>query len=123
MKSFTICDQADVADGRLKVERERPMITLGGTLSMDTEDERALDVLLTGAGFFEAYLEKTFVAHRHLKSGGVQTVTIRVLDAGPKDPHSRFLCEARSDDGKGASGNPMATIGDALAVVHWYELD
>jgi hypothetical protein len=90
---------------------------------MNSEDEHALDVLLTGAGFFEAYLEKTFVAYRHLKGGGVQTVTIRVLDAGPKDPHSRYQCEAKSDNGKGTSGNAMPTIGDALAVVHWYQLD
>jgi len=37
--------------------------------------------------------------------------------------HSRFRREAKSDDGKDASGNPTERIGVALAVVHWYQLD
>src|SRR5882724_7256032 len=90
---------------------------------MESDDERAIEILLKGAGFFEAYEKKTFVGYRNRKDGGVQKVTIDVLDAGPRDPRTRFRCEARSDDGKSCSGNSGPTLEHVLTVVHWYELD
>ena len=49
---------------------------------------------------------------------------MKVFDGSPKDSHSRFLCEASQMTVKDASsGNPIAMIRDALAVVYWYQLD
>lgn len=76
------------------------------------------------AGFSEVYHTTSFRCFRHAKDGGVQEVTVEIYDAGPDvDEDLRYSCAAHSDDGKVASGNPGATIGVALATVHWWDLD
>lgn len=82
-----------------------------------------IEKLKTKAGFFEVYHRDTFKCYRNKKSGGVQEVTIEVLDAGPAQASSRYSVVATSKDNKGASGNPASTIEEALAFVHWWTLD
>lgn len=89
---------------------------------MTQEDEIALNVLKKMPGFIDVLHRSTFWCHRRTKSGADQVVTVEILDAGPgKSP--RFWVSAKSDDGKEASGNAQDTLNNALALVHWYQLD
>lgn len=74
------------------------------------------------AGFYEVYHKTTFKCYRRAKDGDPQEVTVEILDAGP-EVNKRFHCKATSKDGKRASGNPGATIGDVLYTLHWQDLD
>ena len=48
---------------------------------MDTAE--LLGRVKSAAGLFEAYEVRTVTGYRNAKDGGVQEVTIRILDAGP----------------------------------------
>jgi len=52
-------------------------------------------------------------------------VTVRILDQGPdcSSPEIRFACDVVQDDGKKAGGNNASTLDEAIAIVHWEELD
>lgn len=79
---------------------------------------------LQGVGFFEVYHKTSFECYRERKSGGVQTVTVEVLDAGPNvHPDSRYHINAIGENGKKATGNPAESIDVLLATVHWWDLD
>jgi hypothetical protein len=77
---------------------------------------------LSGPRFFEVYEKSTFQCYRNKKTGGVQKVTVEILDAG-SDDENRYHCIATGDDGSTATGNPASTIEIVLATVHWGELD
>jgi hypothetical protein len=91
---------------------------------MNDENEMVLSELLKQKqiGIFEAYEVRTFRIYRKSKDGGVQEVTIEILDAGPTKPGSRYHCVARAGD-KSASGNSAESISTVLALVHWWDLD
>ncbi|MEP7307633.1 MAG: hypothetical protein ABJA98_19190 [Acidobacteriota bacterium] len=80
---------------------------------------------VAGPKFVEVHEIHTFRCYRY-KNDNVdesQEVTIQILDMGPDAGLARYSCKAVSDDGCKARGNPGATISEALAVVHWGDLD
>jgi hypothetical protein len=77
---------------------------------------------LSGPRFFEIYEKTTFQCYREKKTGGVQRVTIDILDSG-SDGENRYHCVATGEDGSTASGNPASTIEIVLMTVHWGDLD
>ena len=91
---------------------------------MNDENEMVLSELLKQKQIevFEAHEVRTFRAYRNSKDGGVQEVTIEILDAGPTKPDNRYRCVARAGD-KSASGNSAESISTVLAMVHWWDLD
>ena len=82
----------------------------------------ALAVLKETIGVFEIYQVSTFRMYRKPKGGGVQELTVEVWDAGPQEP-SRYHVIATTEDGREASGNAGSTIQEAIAFVHWGDLD
>lgn len=66
----------------------------------------------------------TFVGYRPA-DGGMQEVSVAVLDAGEGVVPDRYAVFARSEDGKVARGNPAATLDEAVSnmAAHWSELD
>lgn len=76
-------------------------------------------------GVFEVYhVISTFKFYRKNKAGGVQEVTVQILDAGPESKeHMQYHCFAKADDGRTATGNPDLSIERALSNVHWEHLD
>ena len=75
-------------------------------------------------GFSEAAHKTSFTALRKTKDGRVQEVCIDILDIGSDiDSQSRYSCEARTEDGRMATGNPASSISDALLTIHWHQLD
>jgi hypothetical protein len=77
---------------------------------------------LKGVGFGGVYEKSTFQCDRR-KKGGVQKVTVEILDAGPEGGESRYHCLAEGEDGVKATGNPAGTIRSVLGTVHWGDLD
>lgn len=77
------------------------------------------------ADFSELYQRTTFEGCRKGKDGTPQEVEVSIFDAGSNValPENRYYCEARSEDGKTATGNTASSIDMALHVVHWDELD
>lgn len=76
------------------------------------------------AGIFDAYHKTSFECYRKAKGGAVQKVLVEIFDAGPdRDPNTRYHCVATTEDGRGTSGNPGASVGVVLAMVHWGRLD
>ncbi len=75
------------------------------------------------AGFYEVYHKSVFLGYRTGKDGEPQRVTIEILDAGPEAPGKRYHCKATSEDGRKATGNPGATVGEVLYTLHWQDLD
>jgi hypothetical protein len=66
----------------------------------------------------------TFRCYRRTRAGEVQAVIIDVLDMGLDAPGDlRFSCHAITEDGRFAGGNPGRTLEEALAIVHWNQLD
>lgn len=73
---------------------------------------------------YEVYHKTGFHCVREAKNGHSQKVEVDILDAGPDvDPPLRYSCEAKSEDGKVATGNPAETINEMLSIVHWDKLD
>ncbi len=65
----------------------------------------------------------TFVGYRPA-NGGMQKVTVTVLDGGEVAGPDRYAVSARSENGKEAHGNTAATLDEAVTImaVHWPEL-
>jgi hypothetical protein len=82
----------------------------------------ALTVLKETIGVFDIYEVSTFKIYRKSKDGGVQELTVEVWDAGPRES-SRYHVIATAKDGRAASGNAGSTIQEAIAFVHWGDLD
>jgi hypothetical protein len=82
----------------------------------------ALAVLKKTIGVFEMYKVSTFKCYRTQKDDGVQELTVEVWDAGSEEP-SRYHVIATAKDGRVASGNAGSTIEEAIAFVHWGDLD
>jgi hypothetical protein len=59
----------------------------------------------------------------HRESAGTHTVDVDITDMGQSNPNARYSVIATQDDGKTASGNSGRTIQQALAMVHWFNLD
>ena len=79
---------------------------------------------LPGLNMDEIQHVTTFRCYRRTRDGDMQAVIVDVLDAGPDGPADlRYSCKAITEDGRFASGNPGKTITEALAVVHWGNLD
>jgi hypothetical protein len=75
-------------------------------------------------GFFETAHKTSFTAFRRAKDGTEKEVCIDILDAGSDtDSQSRYSCEARTENGRMATGNPASSISDVLLTVHWHQLD
>jgi hypothetical protein len=70
----------------------------------------------------EASHVTTFKCYREAADGRTQEVTVEIHDRGPGDA-PRYSCVARSDDGKGASGNSNDTLEVVLSTLHWSNLD
>ena len=83
---------------------------------------KAINFLKKVCNFSEVYHRITFKCVRKT-NGGVQEVLVEILDAGPEYSGGRYQVFATSTDGKSASGNPMADIEAALAIVPWGKLD
>lgn len=61
---------------------------------------------------------------RDAKYSHNQEVSFEILDAGPNvDPRLRYLCVAKANDEKTATGNPDSSIEFALENIHWIHLD
>ena len=75
-------------------------------------------------GAFEVYHKTEFLLYRNAKAGGVQEVTVTILDAGENvDRGLRYQAFATTKDGKSAAGNPADSIETVLAILHWGDLD
>lgn len=85
--------------------------------------EEIMAQLKKNGGFFELYSKTTFTGYRLDSNGNQQKVEVDILDAGSDKPTLRYSCEARSEDGKMATGNPERSIGMAIIGVHWNKLD
>jgi hypothetical protein len=80
--------------------------------------------ILKSFGFFEVSHITSFECYRKAKDGTTQKVIVEILDAGlDVNPELRYQCEARTEDGKMATGNPASSIYDVISTVHWHELD
>ena len=75
------------------------------------------------ADIFEVYHKTSFECYRHTKDGGIQTVTVDILDMGPEKGDLRYTCVAKSEDGRMATGNPARSVDEVLPTVHWFDLD
>ena len=72
----------------------------------------------------EAYHVSTFKLFRTSKDEHDQKVNVQIFDAGEEvNKHLRYYCVAESDDGRTALGNTAESIGEALSIVHWGDLD
>jgi hypothetical protein len=80
-------------------------------------------------GIFEASQKITFHCYRHMKDGSNRQVEVTIFDGGEDAENSRYLAEAHLMDErgqrteKGCSGNGGPTIEQAIAVMHWGDLD
>ena len=83
----------------------------------------AIEHLKRIGGNFEAYRVYTFRCSRRARDGRDHMITVEVWDAGPIREGPRYVCVARSDDGKAASGNSHDDWRTAMTVVHWEDLD
>src|SRR3712207_9118855 len=62
----------------------------------------------------EAAHVTTFKCYRETADGGPKEVIVEIHDSGPEVEGARYSCEARSDDGKEASGNRADRVEVAL---------
>jgi hypothetical protein len=91
---------------------------------MNPDTIRASLLKQHGLNMEEIYQVTTFRCYRTAANGVPQTVIVNVLDAGPDVPSDlRYSCVALTQEGHFAAGNPGGTIDEALAIVHWGQLD
>jgi hypothetical protein len=91
---------------------------------MDPDPTNIIESLKSvGIGFSEVYQVHAFECYRTRDDGQMQTVQVRILDAGLSAKQPRYRCYAKAGDGRNATGNPGDSIEAALAVVHWGDLD
>jgi hypothetical protein len=90
---------------------------------MDAEDEEVLKWLAGRKEHFEVYRQRTYIIERN-GPNGKHEVTLEILDAGPNgDPNLRYMCAGISSNGKTTQGNAAGSLKEALALLHWRELD
>jgi hypothetical protein len=76
------------------------------------------------SGFRDTTHKTSFTANRKARDGSDQEVHIDIFDSGTEvDPQSRYACEARTKDGRMATGNPASSVSDVLLTMHWHNLD
>lgn len=82
------------------------------------------DLLISEGNMTDVAHVITFQGYRDNSNGESQTVTVKILDEGSIGHAGyRYNCEATSAEGKNATGNGAATIEEAIAIVHWNNLD
>jgi hypothetical protein len=86
------------------------------------DDDEMLRKLTEVGGFAELYRITTFKGYRTNKRGQTYEVTVELYDRGP-DHQYRYHIVATDEFGHMATGNPDATINDAIAFTHWENLD
>ena len=64
---------------------------------------------------------ETVKGYREKKDGTDQAITVEIHDS--KESSNRYTCVVTSKEGKVATGNPASTIQEAIAFVHWENLD
>jgi hypothetical protein len=85
---------------------------------------RELLLRLPGLNMDEIYHVTTFRCYRRSRETSMQEVIVEILDMGPNaQADLRYSCHASTEDGRFATGNPGKTIDEALAIVHWGDLD
>lgn len=65
----------------------------------------------------------TFRCYREIRGVGMKQVTVEILDHGPEAGVVRYSCNATTEDGTKATGNPADSIETVIATVHWGDLD
>ena len=50
-------------------------------------------------------------------------VTVEIRDYGHRDPAHRYMCVAKTEDGRVAVGNGAETPAMAILIAHWDKLD
>jgi hypothetical protein len=76
------------------------------------------------AGLFALRHVTMFEARRTSRDGTAHRVNVSILDSGTTvDPRLRYAVEAVRADGKGTSGDPAPSVAEAIAAVHWADLD
>jgi hypothetical protein len=86
-------------------------------------EEEMLATLLASREVSEPYHVTTFKCYRARSDGTDKEITVTLLDSGPNQSSTRYRVRADDEDGNHASGNPASTIVDAVANVHWEDLD
>ena len=51
-----------------------------------------------------------------------EPVTVEIRDYGPRDPAHRYMCVAKTEDGRVAAGNGAETPEMAIRIAHWDKL-
>ncbi len=85
--------------------------------------DRARDLLIRNGDMSEVAHVTMFQGFRKNSKGEPQTVSVKLLDLGSTKPSLRYYCEATSEEGKSATCNEAPTIEEAIATVHWNQLD
>jgi hypothetical protein len=88
---------------------------------MDTS--KILEKLKTLGAIYEAHYATSFICFRRRAEGSTEEITVYVLDRGPQDPATRYLCEVRPESDTRVVGTPCESIEKALSVVPWDDLD
>jgi hypothetical protein len=73
---------------------------------------------------FEAYHVTTFTGYRKAANGEDRKVSIEILDAGAHDREHRYTATVTDvENGRHATGNGAGSVDQALAIIHWQDLD
>jgi hypothetical protein len=83
----------------------------------------AIEEIKKHVGIHEVLHKTVYECYRETPNGGDQKITVEIADSGPGVVPKRYHCRVISDMGKKATGNPGATIAEALDNVHWQDLD
>jgi hypothetical protein len=90
---------------------------------MPHDPEDAVLELQKHAEIYRACHISTYECCRTAANGETQYVTVEIRESRSRDGVPRFDVEARSDDGKIAKGSGAPTLPEALATLHWSDLD
>ncbi len=87
--------------------------------------KQIIDDLKTFGNIYEPYEVKQFCGYRNAKDGEHKKIEITILDMGEDcdNPMIRYACQVKQEDGKKATGNNAPTVDEAIAIVHWTDLD
>ena len=87
---------------------------------MDTSWPQPLEELqhvIAASKGLEGYHVMRFRVYKEFATGGTQGMDVEVIDAGPWASRTRFTVRATRDDGYTASGNPCATLEEAMYIL------
>ncbi|MDQ6885098.1 MAG: hypothetical protein M3077_12840 [Candidatus Dormibacteraeota bacterium] len=82
----------------------------------------ALELVKKASQVSDLHQVTTFKGTRKDKGGVVRDLTVEIMDMGG-DSQRRFRVTATDSGGRTASGNPGATLEQALEAVRWSDLD